>query len=149
MPLDSMGGLAPLKSHDYYSSLVPDEFAVRKSLSMLHDKGMDVPKVKLYKPRPTRARGQEAQAYVDTREENPAVNLNRNTQTYRDANNNNPEALMSLASQLAHENQHIQGGPSEGSAYDEQIKALKLFGARPDAIENAMRSRAHVVGLGR
>jgi len=135
----------PLKSYDWYSSLVPQDYAVQKPLSMLHDQGMDTPPVKLFKPRPSRSRGSETQAFVDMRQANPTVNLNQDTAAFKGAHNNNPAALQSLAGQLAHESHHITQGPAEGPAYDEQMRALQLFGASPEQIANIQRSKAHTL----
>jgi hypothetical protein len=65
--------------------------------------------------------------------------------TYSDAKAGDRDAILKLASIIAHERTHIEHGLSERGAYEEQIKMLRRCGAPPRLIDGVRRSMQAVL----
>lgn len=134
----------PLKASMDYSSRVPDDYAIRKSLQMLHDigiTGVETPRLLKTLPYKTTP-GARTEAFVDLNEKYPTLNIGGWSDGYKRAAKNDPKGLAMLASMLAHEHYHVQHGAAERPAYQAQLDTLaQLKGSNRDrrAILAAMR----------
>lgn len=139
----------PIKPTMDYSSRVPDNYAVRKSLQMLKDIGIDgMPRIKMspgWNKKIQRANSPIALAWV--LKGNDEVNVNDWTKEFEEANEGDPEALIQMAAALAHEKHHVDNGPDELSAYDRQLEVLNKLKAPKKLVDNVGRSRAYIQDL--
>lgn len=138
-----------------YSSMVPNEYPIRKALTMLHDVQfpvpsrvvMDDPKMSMNSRTVANRSGVQHLAHVNPAEEGLPVHVNASTETYGDARSGNPKALRELASVLAHEAQHQTGGPDEQAAYRRQIDALTALGAKNGEVNRVREIAAYVARI--
>lgn len=128
-----------------YSSQVPENYGIRKALTMLHDVGVvGLPRVSVMsKPKglwdPT-----VENAHVDRRQNDPVIYVNDVTSIFKNADKGKPDALAELASILAHENYHITHQPGELPAYDYQLDVLNKLRAPHKVVDRVQKARDYI-----
>lgn len=138
-----------------YSSRVPEEYAIRRALVMLHDLGEPTPeRVRLGSWDPG-LKGRFKPGYTTTHAVvkpyggEPAVVVNDTVKSFRQANRGDEAALKRIAAILAHETHHVRAGKPELPAYDKQIQVLRALGAGKRDTDQIREARGYVERLGR
>lgn len=137
---------------DYYSSQIPDDYAVRRALQSLGDIGYtgqmlprvqkweDFPYHKEYEkkgmPRPT---GWTDIENMDPN--NPSFVVADYGKTYQRALKGDEDAIKSLAGVFGHEDYHIQHGKEERPAYNKQLDILESLRASPRAKDEVLEAQ--------
>jgi hypothetical protein len=127
-----------------YSSQVPDDFAIRKAIQILHEQGVrGLPRIRInVVQNPRRVANTQTRAFVRTGD--PTIYVNNHTDTYRRASKGDRRALIDFAGILAHEQQHVDHGEDEIGAYDRQIDVLAGLKAPKDTIEATIKARDYI-----
>jgi hypothetical protein len=133
-----------LKPTMNYSSQVPDDYAIRKALQLLHGiglKGVSTPRVT---GGSMNSKNGMIRGYVLPNE--PYVFIPK-SDTYNLAKRNNKEALKGLAGIIAHENTHLTAPNrlDESGPYDVQLDVLNKLDASAQEKQLVMGAKQQVV----
>lgn len=114
-------------------------WALFQAITLLTQLGLtDLPRVELVTQAPVAHRGRLTQAYVRWSEGDQTIYVVETSRIYQTALRGEIRPLVGL---LAHERWHLQHGPGERPAYEEQLRVLRLLKAPRVWMDRAQQAR--------